>query len=63
MLYRFDAIIRSSLVFGRVGVGGIGVLINQCIKSFRLGALVTHIMMVLVSIDSADHYPPSLGAQ
>ena len=57
MLYRFDAIIRSSLVFGRVGVGGIGVLINPSIKSFRLDALVTHIMVILVSIILADQLP------
>ncbi|NNV08731.1 phosphonate ABC transporter, permease protein PhnE, partial [Geobacillus sp. MMMUD3] len=33
LLYRFDVNVRSSLVLGLVGAGGIGLLINQSIKS------------------------------
>ena len=54
LLYRFDVNVRSSLVLGLVGAGGIGLLINQSIKSFRFDAMATQIIVVLVLIILVD---------
>ncbi|GAA5225693.1 phosphonate ABC transporter, permease protein PhnE [Paeniglutamicibacter antarcticus] len=54
LLYRFDVNVRSSLVLGLVGAGGIGLLINQSIKSFQFDAMLTQIMVVLVLIILVD---------
>ncbi|GAA1497472.1 phosphonate ABC transporter, permease protein PhnE [Paeniglutamicibacter kerguelensis] len=54
LLYRFDVNVRSSLVLGLVGAGGIGLLINQSIKSFRFDAMLTQILVVLVLIILVD---------
>ncbi|MDP5227475.1 MULTISPECIES: phosphonate ABC transporter, permease protein PhnE [Arthrobacter] len=54
LLYRFDVNVRSSLVLGLVGAGGIGLLINQSIKTFRFDAMLTHILIVLVLIIVVD---------
>ncbi|XAS67707.1 phosphonate ABC transporter, permease protein PhnE [Micrococcaceae bacterium Sec5.7] len=56
LLYRFDVNVRSSLVLGLVGAGGIGLLINQAIKSFRFDAMLTHIMIVLVLVIAVDQF-------
>ncbi|HEY9356126.1 MAG TPA: phosphonate ABC transporter, permease protein PhnE [Arthrobacter sp.] len=56
LLYRFDVNVRSSLVLGLVGAGGIGLLINQAIKSFRFDAMLTHIIIVLVLIIVVDQF-------
>lgn len=47
---------RSSLVLvlGLVGAGGIGLLINQSIKSFQFDAMATQILVVLVLIVLVD---------
>ncbi|TCO45822.1 phosphonate ABC transporter, permease protein PhnE [Actinocrispum wychmicini] len=54
LLYRFDVNVRSSLVLGLVGAGGIGFLINQSIKVFRFDQMVTHILVVLVVVVVVD---------
>ncbi|MFB9686585.1 phosphonate ABC transporter, permease protein PhnE [Amycolatopsis plumensis] len=54
LLYRFDVNVRSSLVLGLVGAGGIGFLINQSIKLFRFDQMVTHILVVLVLVVAVD---------
>lgn len=54
LLYRFDVNVRSSLVLGLVGAGGIGLLINQSIKSFQFDAMLTYILIVLVLIIAVD---------
>lgn len=56
LLYRFDVNVRSSLVLvlGLVGAGGIGLLINQPIKSFQFDAMATQILVVLVLIVLVD---------
>ncbi|GGK79488.1 phosphonate ABC transporter, permease protein PhnE [Sphaerisporangium melleum] len=54
LLYRFDVNVRSSLVLGLVGAGGIGFLINQAIKLFRFDQMLTHIMIVLVLVVAVD---------
>ncbi|WP_246633147.1 PhnE/PtxC family ABC transporter permease [Pseudonocardia nigra] len=54
LLYRFDVNVRSSLVLGLVGAGGIGFLINQSIKLFRFDQMLTHILVVLVLIVAVD---------
>lgn len=54
LLYRFDVNVRSSLVLGLVGAGGIGLLINRAIRSFRFDEMLTHICVVLVLIILVD---------
>lgn len=54
LLYRFDVNVRSSLVLGLVGAGGVGLLINQSIKSFQFDQMLTHIIVVLVLIVIVD---------
>lgn len=54
LLYRFDVNVRSSLVLGLVGAGGIGFLINQSIQLFQFDQMLTHILVVLVLIVAVD---------
>ncbi|ROO88169.1 phosphonate transport system permease protein [Actinocorallia herbida] len=54
LLYRFDVNVRSSLVLGLIGAGGIGFLINQSIKLFRFDEMATHILVVLVLVIAVD---------
>lgn len=54
LLYRFDVNVRASLVLGLVGAGGIGLLINQAIKSFQFDEMLTHIIVVLLLIVVVD---------
>ena len=54
LLYRFDVNVRSSLVLGLVGAGGIGFLINQSIQLFRFDEMLTHILVVLLLIVAVD---------
>jgi phosphonate transport system permease protein len=54
LLYRFDVNVRSSLVLGLVGAGGIGFLINQSIQLFRFDHMLTYILMVLALIIAVD---------
>lgn len=54
LLYRFDVNVRSSLVLGLVGAGGIGFLINQSIQLFRFDRMLTYILMVLVLVIVVD---------
>lgn len=54
LLYRFDVNVRSSLVLGLVGAGGIGFLINQSIQLFQFDQMLTHILVILVVIVAVD---------
>ncbi|GGG24051.1 phosphonate ABC transporter permease [Rhodococcoides trifolii] len=54
LLYRLDVNVRSSLVLGLVGAGGIGFLINQSISLFRFDEMMTYILMVLVLVVAVD---------
>ncbi|SDK67042.1 phosphonate ABC transporter, permease protein PhnE [Streptomyces indicus] len=54
LMYRFDVNVRSSLVLGLVGAGGIGFLINQSIRTFKFDEMLTHIIVVLVLIIAVD---------
>ncbi|MFD4370705.1 phosphonate ABC transporter, permease protein PhnE [Streptomyces sp. NPDC058486] len=54
LMYRLDVNVRSSLVLGLVGAGGIGFLINQSIKLFQFDEMLTHILVVLVLIVAVD---------
>ena len=54
LLYRFDVNVRSSLVLGLVGAGGIGFLINQAIALFDFDQMMTYILMVLVLVVAVD---------
>ncbi|ONI89008.1 phosphonate ABC transporter, permease protein PhnE [Actinosynnema sp. ALI-1.44] len=56
LLYRFDVNVRSSLVLGLVGAGGIGFLINQSIKLFRFDQMVTHIIVVVIVVVLVDQF-------
>lgn len=60
LLYRFDVNVRSSLVLGLVGAGGIGLLINQSIKSFQFDAMLTQIIVVLIMIVIVDQVSASV---
>jgi len=55
LLYRFDVNVRSSLVLGLVGAGGIGFLINESIKLFRFDEMLTHILVVLALVVVVDN--------
>lgn len=55
LLYRFDVNVRSSLVLGLVGAGGIGFLINESIKLFRFDEMLTHILVVLALVLVVDN--------
>ncbi|WP_394161118.1 phosphonate ABC transporter, permease protein PhnE [Galactobacter valiniphilus] len=54
LLYRFDVNVRSSLVLGLVGAGGIGFLINQSISLFKFDQMMTYIFMVLILVIAVD---------
>ncbi|AKU15094.1 phosphonate ABC transporter, permease protein PhnE [Luteipulveratus mongoliensis] len=54
LLYRLDVNVRSSLVLGLVGAGGIGFLINQSIQLFQFDRMVTQIIIVLVLVIVVD---------
>lgn len=54
LLYRFDVNVRSSLVLGLVGAGGIGFLINQSISLFKFDQMMTYIIMVLILVIVVD---------
>ncbi len=54
LLYRFDVNVRSSLVLGLVGAGGVGLLINQAIKSLQFDQMLTHMIVVLILIVVVD---------
>lgn len=54
LLYRLDVNVRSSLVLGLVGAGGIGFLINQSIQLFRFDQMITQILIVLVLVVAVD---------
>jgi phosphonate transport system permease protein len=54
VFYRLDTNVRSSLVLGLVGAGGIGFYINQAIELFRFKQMVSFILIVLVVIIAVD---------
>lgn len=54
LMYRLDVNVRSSLVLGLVGAGGVGFLINQSIALFRFDEMLTYILMVLVMVIVVD---------
>lgn len=54
LMYRFDVNVRSSLVLGLVGAGGIGFLINQSIRLFQFDRMLTQILVILVVIIAVD---------
>ncbi|WP_052852584.1 phosphonate ABC transporter, permease protein PhnE [Streptomyces avicenniae] len=54
LLYRLDVNVRSSLVLGLVGAGGIGFLINQSIRLFRFDEMLTYILIVLALVIAVD---------
>ncbi|KAM9863226.1 phosphonate ABC transporter, permease protein PhnE [Leucobacter sp. BZR 635] len=54
LLYRFDVNVRSSLVLGLVGAGGIGLLINKAIKTFQFDEMLTYLIIILLVIVAVD---------
>lgn len=54
LLYRFDVNVRSSLVLGLVGAGGIGLLINKAIKTFQFDEMLTYLIIILIVIIAVD---------
>jgi len=60
VLYRLDVNVRSSLVLGLVGAGGIGFSINQAIQLFKFDQMFTYILMVLVLVVLVDQLSGSI---
>ncbi|MGX7827877.1 PhnE/PtxC family ABC transporter permease [Actinokineospora sp. 24-640] len=63
LMYRFDVNVRSSLVLGLVGAGGIGFLINQSIRLFKFDEMLTHILVVVVLIVVVDRLSAAVRAR
>ncbi|MEV6104637.1 phosphonate ABC transporter, permease protein PhnE [Streptomyces sp. NPDC051940] len=63
LMYRFDVNVRSSLVLGLVGAGGIGFLINQSIRLFKFDEMLTHILVVVVLIIAVDRLSAAVRAR
>ncbi|GAA3850711.1 phosphonate ABC transporter, permease protein PhnE [Saccharothrix violaceirubra] len=63
LMYRFDVNVRSSLVLGLVGAGGIGFLINQSIKLFKFDEMLTHILVVVVLVVAVDRLSATVRAR
>jgi phosphonate transport system permease protein len=54
-LYRWDIDIRSSIILGIVGAGGIGFLLDQYIKMFQYRQASTAFLIILVAVTLLDY--------
>ncbi|MEI7057187.1 phosphonate ABC transporter, permease protein PhnE [Nocardioides sp. CCNWLW239] len=54
LLYRFDTNVRSSVILGTVGAGGIGFFIKTEVDSFHFDTMMTYVCMVVVLIIVID---------
>ncbi|MDQ4109707.1 MAG: phosphonate ABC transporter, permease protein PhnE [Actinomycetota bacterium] len=54
LLYRFDTNVRSSVILGTVGAGGIGFYIKTEVDSFHFDTMMTYVCMVIVLIIVID---------
>ncbi|WP_232833436.1 phosphonate ABC transporter, permease protein PhnE [Paraburkholderia kururiensis] len=53
-LYRFESNVRSAMVVGMVGAGGIGVVLYEAIRSFNYAQTSAVILMVIVVVTFID---------
>ncbi len=56
-LYRFESNVRSAMVVGMVGAGGIGVVLYEAIRSFnyaQTAALLVIVIAVVTLIDMSS---------
>lgn len=54
LLYRFDTNVRSSVILGTVGAGGIGFYIKAASDSFHFDTMMTYVAQVVVLIIAID---------
>ena len=54
LLYRFDTNVRSSVILGTVGAGGIGFFIKTEVDSFHFDTMMTYVCQVIVLIIAID---------
>jgi phosphonate transport system permease protein len=52
--YRFESNVRSAMVVGMVGAGGIGVVIYEAIRSFNYAQTAAVMLMVIVIVTLID---------
>jgi phosphonate transport system permease protein len=53
-LYRFESNVRSAMVVGMVGAGGIGVVLYEAIRSFNYAQTAAVMLMVIVIVSLID---------
>lgn len=53
-LYRFESNVRSAMVVGMVGAGGIGVVLYEAIRSFNYAQTAAVLLMVIVIVSLID---------
>jgi phosphonate transport system permease protein len=53
-LYRFESNVRSAMVVGMVGAGGIGVVLYEAIRSFDYASTSALLIMVIVVVTAID---------
>jgi phosphonate transport system permease protein len=53
-LYRFESNVRSAMVVGMVGAGGIGVVLYEAIRSFDYASTSAVLIMVIVVVTAID---------
>jgi phosphonate transport system permease protein len=53
-LYRFESNVRSAMVVGMVGAGGIGVVLYESIRSFNYAQTAAVMIMVIVVVTAID---------
>ncbi|WGS52510.1 phosphonate ABC transporter, permease protein PhnE [Paraburkholderia sp. D15] len=53
-LYRFESNVRSAMVVGMVGAGGIGVVLYEAIRSFDYAQTAAVMIMVIVVVSAID---------
>ena len=54
LLYRFDTNVRSSVILGTVGAGGIGFYIMQSVNSFQFATMMTYVVQVIILVILID---------
>ncbi|MGH8780216.1 phosphonate ABC transporter, permease protein PhnE [Paraburkholderia sp.] len=54
VLYRFESNVRSAMVVGMVGAGGIGVVLYEAIRSFDYAQTAAVMIMVIVVVTAID---------
>lgn len=53
-LYRFESNVRSASVVGMVGAGGIGVILNDVIRSFSYAEVCALLIIIVVTVTLID---------